>query len=444
MANSLIEDVLNDPINENGKGKKPKKQKPNKPKKIKIIVILIIFLIIIICAIMAISYLQSKTTELSSKAGFFEYLTSSNVENVTDLSLYSELVNKVLDENSTIETTAEIEYTSESFSISDIELVLNSENDAENNKSYTDVNIMYSDNDLFEFEFFISNDFFAVTSEEIVNAFVNIPYDYFEDDEEEEELNISIFSDEESEETEELEPIKILDIEDETSEDEVSEIETETSDENTEVEEAETEDETEETDETKEETEDDAIVNDISEVIKSALNISMISDESVELYKNILNKNLEEDHFSSRTVTLSLDSETVIATEYALSLTEEEFIDLAVECLETLETDADTIESISGILYVLELTEEEFVSSVDDLILEVENYETKGENITICVYESEGQTVELTLQYSSIKLEMQYEYGEKENSVKISYETEETNGVSCKFTNSRNRLNKRI
>ena len=446
MANSIIEDVLNNPINEGGNGKGTKTSKPKKSKKV-IIIFIVILIIIIACVVGAIFYLQNATTEISSKSGFFEYLSSNNLESVTEISSYEELGERLFSENNTTETNIEIEYETESLSISDIELTLNSESDIENSKSYTNATITYSDNDLFEFEILLSSDSIALKSDEVVTAYVDIPYEYINDLSESELEDDIIWYDETDDDTEYTDNVL-----EEVGTDSVSI----TTDEESSESETETTTETEETDEvTSESTENtvtneanttsantvdedtsDTSISDIEEVIEAIENIGAISDESIQIYKDILDKNLDETHFSSEVVTLVLDAGTISANKYSLTMTEEEFISIMKQCLEALETDTDTIDSISELLNILGLTEEEFVDSVDDLITELDEYELQGSNIVVNVYESEGQTVKIYAEYSEIKLEIEYEYASSENSAKVTLVDEDDTGVSCKITNT--------
>ena len=462
MANSIIEDVLNDPINESGNGKNTKTSKPKKSNKV-IIIFLIILLIIIACIVGAIFYLQNMATEVSSKSAFFEYLSSNNLESVTEFSSYEKLIDRLLEENSETETNIDISYESEDLSISGIELILNSESDVENSKNYINAIITYSDNNLFEFEILTSDDSIALKSDEVVTAYVDIPYEYIYSyvtegtdilDVDIEDSDVDADTDDVEYTNNALEEVGTTEILVTTTDDSNEEVEDEidetTSEDTTYTEDTANEvntttnDTTNSTNTSSSNTTSNTSITEIEEIVKSIENISLISNESIEIYENILDKNLDETHFSSSSTGLSLDSGTVSATGYILTMTETEFISIAQQCLEALETDTDTIEAISGLLTILGLSEEEFVDSIDVLIAELDEYELQGNNIVISIYESEGETVKILVEYAGMELEIQYEYGSSENSVKVTYSDENQSGGYCKITNTVSDLSNQI
>ncbi len=391
MANSLIEDVMNEqPINDSeNKGNQGKKSKNKKSKKA-IVVILILLLIVIICACVALYMLSNQKTTVSTKQGFFEAVTKNNLEQVSELSTYEQFISDMLSKNSSIETTINISGSDDYSYLNNFELVINSQNDIENIRTYSDITLNYSDNELFNFELLTTNETLALKSDEVVTDFVGVSYEWLENN-----MNASgIYLDEGFD-----------------------------------------------------------ILNSVFEELGTDTeNLDLtISEESLQAYIDILNSNLDESQFTSSEVTLSMDSGIVDCTEYTLTMTEEQFYDIFMQILEEFETDADTIESFSSVLSLFGYSESDLIDIVDSMISNIEGARNlnstsdESSNVVIKVYDNNGQTVKLSIQDSVFTMEIEYVYGDNSSSIKLTaVEDDSGNGASCKITNSTSDLTQSV
>ena len=391
MANSLIEDVMNEqqPINN---GKNQEKKSKNKKSKKAIVVILILLLIIIICACVALYMLSNQDTTISAKQGFFEAVTKNNIEQVSDLSTYEQFISDMLSESSSVETTVNISDSSYDSYLNNLEIVINSQNDIENTRTYSDITLNYSDNELFNFEILATNENLALKSDEVVTNFVGASYEWIQEN----LLTTSTTSD----------------------------FDTETE-----------------------------IVTSITDEVGTSISNEdiTISDESLQGYVDILNNNLDESQFTSSEVTLSMDSGIVDCTEYTLTMTEEQFYDIFIQILEEFETDADTIEAFSSVLSLVGYSESDLIDVVDAMISNIEGARNlnstsdESSNVVIKVYDNNGQTVKLSIQDSVFTMEIEYVYGDNSSSIKLTaVEDDSGNGASCKITNSTSDLTQSV
>ncbi len=401
MANSLIEDVMNEqPINDGGK----KSNQPNNGKgkgkgsKKAIIILIVLLLIIIIAAIICIMVLSNKKTEVNAKQAFFNSITKNNLEQVSNLDLYGEFISDMLSQSSSTQTDINLSYSTEDASINNIELSADSMYDAENLKAYSDMTLSYSDNELFNLELLASNEAVALKSDEIVNNFVGASYEYL--------MQSGLVSAYANVSTGDGNESSVNINTDDTLDTYTNDIETEASD----------------------------------------IENFTISDESIEIYKDILDKNLDDSQFTSNEVTLNMESGTVDCTEYTLTMSEEQFIDICKQLLEGFETDTDTLDIITPMLSALGYSETDLINVVDNMISQLENAETDGNsNIVIKVYDNNGQTVKLSIQVSGITMEIEYVYGDSESSIKITaVEDESGEGVSYKITNKKSDLTQNL
>ena len=402
MANSLIEDVMNEgPINNDGE--KKQKQPKNKGSKTAIIILIILLLIIIIAAVIVMLVLSSRNSEVNAKQAFFESVTKNNIEQVGSIDLYEELLTSVASESSTVETNVNISYSTEDVSVNNIELNIDSSNDLENLRSYSDMTLSYSDNELFNLELLATGESFALKSDEIVDSFVGATYSYLI------QSGLVSFST------------------------------TTTPDITT------TPEEYDDTDNYLM-TEDDTLYSEDVETEDFNTESLTISDESIQIYTDILNNNLDDSQFTANEVTLNMESGTVDCTEYTLTMSEEQFLDICKQILEAFETDADTINVFSTALSLAGYSETQLIAIVDNMIEQLENAEVdENSNVVIKVYDNNGQTVKLSMEYSGITMEIEYVYGDSESSIKItSVEDETGEGVSYKITNRKSDLTQNL
>lgn len=388
MANSLIEDVMNEqPINENGSNQKKSKNK--KSKKI-IIILIILILIIIACIAGVLIWLNSQKSVKTAKQGFFETVTKSNVQEIGTMDLYTEFFEDMFSENSSVETNVDISFSSEDVSVDNISLNIDSKNDIENLETYSNMTLNYSDNEIFNLEFLANSEALALKSDEIISNYIGLRYEYI--------LNNLISAQNNSD-----------------SEDygyelyQTSDLEANLDEEN------------------------------------NLNNEALLTDESIQMYKDILVNNLDDSQFSKKDVTLEMDSGTVDCTEYTLTMSETQLVDICKQLLQGFETDTDTIEVFSSILSIYGYSESDLIDVVDSMIEQLEDTKTnESTDFVIKAYDNNGQTVKLNIQYDGITMEIEYVYGD-ESSIKITAVEDETeDGLSYKITNKKSDLTQNV
>ena len=388
MANSLIEDVMNEqPISENGSNQKKSKNK--KSKKI-IIILIILILIIIACIAGVLIWLNSQKSVKTAKQGFFETVTKSNVQEIGTMDLYTEFFEDMFSENSSVETNVDISFSSGDVSVDNISLNIDSKNDIENLETYSNMTLNYSDNEIFNLEFLANSEALALKSDEIISNYIGLRYEYI--------LNNLISAQNNSD-----------------SEDygyelyQTSDLEANLDEEN------------------------------------NLNNEALLTDESIQMYKDILVNNLDDSQFSKKDVTLEMDSGTVDCTEYTLTMSETQLVDICKQLLQGFETDTDTIEVFSSILSIYGYSESDLIDVVDSMIEQLEDTKTnESTDFVIKAYDNNGQTVKLNIQYDGITMEIEYVYGD-ESSIKITAVEDETeDGLSYKITNKKSDLTQNV
>ena len=106
MANSLIEDVMNErPINNDGE--KKQKQPKNKGSKKAIIILIILLLIIIIAAVIVMLVLSSRNSEVNAKQAFFDAINIDPM-NIKARIAYAISLTKELEYAQSIEQFSEV------------------------------------------------------------------------------------------------------------------------------------------------------------------------------------------------------------------------------------------------------------------------------------------------------------------------------------------------
>ena len=388
MANSLIEDVMNEqPISENGSNQKKSKNK--KSKKI-IIILIILILIIIACIAGVLIWLNSQKSVKTAKQGFFETVTKSNVQEIGTMDLYTEFFEDMFSENSSVETNVDISFSSEDVSVDNISLNIDSKNDIENLETYSNMTLNYSDNEIFNLEFLANSEALALKSDEIISNYVGLRYEYI--------LN-NLISAQNNSDNEDY-GYELY---------QTSDLEANLDEEN------------------------------------NLNNEALLTDESIQMYKDILVNNLDDSQFSKKDVTLEMDSGTVDCTEYTLTMSETQLVDICKQLLQGFETDTDTIEVFSSILSIYGYSESDLIDVVDSMIEQLEDTKTnESTDFVIKAYDNNGQTVKLNIQYDGITMEIEYVYGD-ESSIKITAVEDETeDGLSYKITNKKSDLTQNV
>ncbi len=152
-----------------------------------IILFFIILLLLILIAMIAIYMYYFNTETISYKQLFFNHLSNNSIKELTSENLHEELIEKVLttnyEANSTINFSGNIEDEKfEGLDISKFTFNLNSYSDKNNNKSYRELGINYSGNEVFQVVKLITNeDCIGIAQDEIVNRYVGIHYNNLKD-----------------------------------------------------------------------------------------------------------------------------------------------------------------------------------------------------------------------------------------------------------------------
>lgn len=174
MNNSGIEDILIGANNNSGK-KKGKKG---------IIIVFFILLLILLGMIGAYWYYSNKV--VSQKEVFVKHMSNTNIQKILDNNVYTEIYNRLLNENS--KTTSSINFSTnleseelENIDVSKFVLELTNSNDVQNSKSYNELGISYSGNEVLKVKLLSTENEIAVASDDIVNQYVGVHYDKLQD-----------------------------------------------------------------------------------------------------------------------------------------------------------------------------------------------------------------------------------------------------------------------
>ena len=169
MKDNGIEDILIDNNYDSNK-KKGKKW-----------VIITFFLLLIFLGGLWFAYWYYTRPVTTAKQLFFSQLSNTNVKNVLEIGSYKEILNKFTEESS--EVTGKISFSTtienenlEGLDVSKFVLNLNNMNDVEKTKSYTELGINYSGNEVLKVKMLTNKDAFAIASDEIVNKYVGFRY----------------------------------------------------------------------------------------------------------------------------------------------------------------------------------------------------------------------------------------------------------------------------
>lgn len=173
MKDSGIEDIL---IGESYRSTKKKRKGP---------IFFIIFLLII-GAICAGYYYYTNLEVVDAKALFSKNLISLNSKKLADSDFYSTILDRVLSENSEMTTNFTISSTEEFESLQGIDVnnfdfELSSQNDLKQKNFYHELYVKYLGNDFINFKSIINDNLFSITSDEIVNKYVGVRAENYND-----------------------------------------------------------------------------------------------------------------------------------------------------------------------------------------------------------------------------------------------------------------------
>lgn len=175
MANSIIDDMMKEPIQNENPDKKSDK-KTNKKSKLPLILLLLILILAVLAGTVIYMYFQTKE-EITPKAEFFEYLAKSNLDEILNLETYNTLLEKLSSENSHTATDISFELTSPFVNIEDVNFSTTFDRDVENDKSYAELELNYLNNNIADLKMLTSSDSIAIKSDEIVSKYVGSKYE---------------------------------------------------------------------------------------------------------------------------------------------------------------------------------------------------------------------------------------------------------------------------
>lgn len=170
MSNGNIEDIY---IGNNNVYKKKKGKKG---------IIIVFFILFLILAGLVGAYYYFSNQTLTKKQLFVNSISNTNIKTFLQNDIYEEITNRILAENSETETeikfsTSEENEALEGVDLSNFALNLNTKNDIEKNKGFSEVILNYSGNEIFKVRALATQDAVAIASDEIVNKYVGIHYD---------------------------------------------------------------------------------------------------------------------------------------------------------------------------------------------------------------------------------------------------------------------------
>ena len=172
MKNNGIEDIMTD-ANYNSNRKKSKKG----------IVIFFVLLLILGIGVVYFYFLQSQA---SAKELFFTNLSNLDMKNILDNSIYEQMANRVITEDTEITTKANFSSNMENQNLEEIDiskflLELTNKNDVEASKTYSELKVSYSENEIFKAKMLSNEELIAVTSDEISGKYIGLKYDSIKD-----------------------------------------------------------------------------------------------------------------------------------------------------------------------------------------------------------------------------------------------------------------------
>lgn len=153
-------------------------------KKVFIIVLFIILILVLSGMVGAYFYFTNKT--LTKKQIFINSISSTNIKKFLENDIYKEIENRMLNENSETESKITLSTTEENGNLSEIDLRnlefnLINKNDINNSKTYNELGINYSGNEIFKAKMQTTDEAIGIASDEIVDRYIGIRYDKIKD-----------------------------------------------------------------------------------------------------------------------------------------------------------------------------------------------------------------------------------------------------------------------
>ncbi len=175
MKDNGIEDIL---IDNNYDSKKKKGKKG---------IVIVFFLLLIILGGLCFAYWHFTHPTTTAKQLFFNQLSNTNINNVLETSSYKGILSKLFEESSEITSKTSFSTTIENenlegLDVSKFVLDLNNMNDLETKKTYSELDINYSGNEVLKIKMLTNKEAFAITSDEIVNKYVGFRYNTIKDE----------------------------------------------------------------------------------------------------------------------------------------------------------------------------------------------------------------------------------------------------------------------
>lgn len=158
----------------------------HKRKKSKKSVIIIFIILILILTGMVSAYFYFTNQILTKKQIFINSISSTNIKKILENDIYREIGDRLLSEDSETETKMNFSTTQQTeelqgIDLANLELNLINKNDINNKKSYNELGLSYSGNEVFKAKLQILEDAVAVASDEIVDRYIGIHYDKIKD-----------------------------------------------------------------------------------------------------------------------------------------------------------------------------------------------------------------------------------------------------------------------
>lgn len=142
----------------------------------------IIFLFIILIGMLGVYWYFTKYKTTSTKQLFFEHLYTSNVKEITSENIYQELSSKLLNSNYELNSTINFSTNDETQNfegrdINNFTFNLKNQKNIEEDKTFTELGIDYSGNEIFKGDLITDSSGIAIYDEDVVNNHVGVHYE---------------------------------------------------------------------------------------------------------------------------------------------------------------------------------------------------------------------------------------------------------------------------
>lgn len=142
----------------------------------------IIFLFIILIGMLGVYWYFTKYKTTSTKQLFFEHLYTSNVKEITSENIYQELSSKLLNSNYELDSTINFSTNDETQNfegrdINNFTFNLKNQKNIEEDKTFTELGIDYSGNEIFKGDLITDSSGIAIYDEDVVNNHVGVHYE---------------------------------------------------------------------------------------------------------------------------------------------------------------------------------------------------------------------------------------------------------------------------